>query len=73
MDSSVARAGHQQARSAYEIGRMVRGLREARGRLPPPRTSRTRREPHVATKRRALTKFAGLRTEFSGGATWHTA
>jgi len=31
MDSPAARAGYDQARSAYEIGRMVRELREARG------------------------------------------
>ena len=31
MDSPAARAGYEQARSAYEIGRMVRELREARG------------------------------------------
>ena len=29
MDSSAARAGYEQARSAYEIGRIVRELREA--------------------------------------------
>ena len=31
MDSPAARAAYDQARSAYEIGRMVRELREARG------------------------------------------
>jgi hypothetical protein len=31
MDSPAARATYDQARSAYEIGRMVRDLREARG------------------------------------------
>jgi transcriptional regulator with XRE-family HTH domain len=31
MDSPAARGAYDQARSAYEIGRMVRELREARG------------------------------------------
>jgi transcriptional regulator with XRE-family HTH domain len=31
MRSPTARAGYEQARSAYEVGRMVRELREARG------------------------------------------
>ena len=31
MDSPAARTGYEHARSAYEIGRMVRELREARG------------------------------------------
>ena len=31
MKSPAARAGYEQARAAYEVGRMVRELREARG------------------------------------------